>query len=89
MASVNNNNLTVEQKFAKIMLELRILRPFYSAVYEVMEKIESESCKTVGVTTDKMVYNYEFINNCKFDEMVFIMLHEIAHIALMHVARRE
>lgn len=89
MASVDNNNLTVEQKFAKIMLELRILRPFYSAVYEVMEKIESESCETVGVTTDKMVYNYEFINNCKFDEMVFIMLHEIAHIALMHVARRE
>ena len=87
--AIESNSLTVEQKFAKTMLELRILRPFYSAVYEVMEKIESKSCETVGVTTDKMIYNYEFIDKCRFDEMVFIMLHEIAHVALMHVARRE
>lgn len=89
MASVDNNNLTVEQKFAKIMLELRILRPFYSAVYEVMEKYESKAIETIGVSTDKMTYNHDFIDNCEFEDLVFIMLHEIAHIALMHVARRE
>ena len=84
-----NSTLTVEQKFAKIMLHLRMLRPFYSAVYEVIEKRESDLVPTVGVGTNELVYNYEFINKTSFDELIFIMLHEVGHIALQHVARRE
>lgn len=84
-----NANLTVEQKFAKIMLHMRILRPFYSAIYEVIEKKPSNSVETVGVGTNDMVYNYEFIDKTYFDELVFVMLHEVAHLALQHVARRE
>ena len=81
--------MSVDQKFAKAMLNLRSLRPFYSAVYEIIEKRESDIVPTIGVGTNDMAYNYKFVDNTAFDELMFILLHEIGHIALMHVARRE
>lgn len=84
-----DTNITVEQKFAKIMLSLRVLRPFYSAVYEVTEKKKDNTCETIGVGTNDMVYNYDFVDKTPFDELLYIILHEVGHIALMHVARRD
>lgn len=79
--------MTVDQKFAKAMLEIRDLRPFYSSVYEVIDKIETNEVDTMGVTADKLMYNYEFCDKLEFSEFLFVILHEIGHIALMHVAR--
>lgn len=82
-------NLTLEQKFAKVLVNLRTLRPFYSAVYEVMEKAETKSIDTCGVTSNKMFYNSEFLESITYPEMVFIILHEVGHISLGHPVRRE
>lgn len=81
--------LNYEQKLAKVMMELRLVRPFYSALYESMEKVETNSVETMGVTTNKLFYNKDFVEEQKFEDLMFINLHEIAHVALMHVARRE
>lgn len=89
VSTKTNDELDIDEKFAKALLILRTLRPFYSAIYEVMEKQESELVTTMGVTTDKLVYNKEFIQSIPFSEFMFVILHEIAHIALKHVARRE
>lgn len=86
---MSNDKLTVEQKFAKVMLQLRVLRPFYSAVYEVIEKHESGLVPTIGVTTNELLYNKQFCDGVPFNEFIFINLHEIAHIALEHPARCE
>ena len=82
-------NLSVEQKFAKALINLRLIRPFYSAIYEVMEKRKSSIIDTMGVGTNYMLYNYEFVDKTPLDELMFIILHEIGHIGLQHVARRE
>ena len=84
----NGNELQADQKMAKVMLKLRLIRPFYSAIYEAMEKIETD-IDTMAVSTHKMFYNKEFVNKTKFSELLFVNLHEIAHIALMHVARQD
>lgn len=84
-----NDTLSVEQKFAKALLKLRILRPFYSAVYEVMEKSESSLLPTMGVDCNSLKYNRDFVDKTAFEEFLFINLHEIGHVALGHVARRE
>ncbi len=86
--TVADEKLTVEQKFAKILLQLRSLRPFYSAIYEVMPKVKTDSIDTVGVTTNKLYYSKKYIKSRDMDELIFVFLHEICHIALMHVARR-
>lgn len=86
---LNMENLTVEQKFAKAMLCLRKIRPYYSAIYEVMEKKELQGFGTVGVSTDTLYYDPEYVDKIPFNEFLFIILHEVTHIALQHVARRE
>lgn len=89
MEQLSLGGMTVEQKFAKAMLQLRIIRPFYSAVYEVIEKHANNSIPTIGVSTNELVYNEEFVDKTEFSEFIFIILHEVAHIALQHSARRE
>lgn len=86
---MSNDKLNVEQKFAKAMLHLRVLRPFYSAVYEVINKRETNSVPTMGVSTNELVYNKDFCDKIKFSDFMFVVLHEVTHISLCHVARRE
>ena len=83
----NIEGLTLDQKFAKVMLLLKQLRPFYSSVYEVMDKECRDDIPTMGVTADKFLYNQKFAEDLPFDEFVFVVLHEIAHISLMHPTR--
>lgn len=86
-SEVKTDELTVEQKFAKAMLILPDIRPFYSSFYRVIEKIKTDSIETMGVTVDKFYYNEKFCEKLSFGKFMFIILHEIAHIALMHPAR--
>lgn len=79
--------LTLDQKFAKALIVLKWLRPFYSSVYEVMNKISSEEIPTMAVSADKFFYNEEFSEKLPFSEFMFVILHEVAHIALMHAVR--
>lgn len=79
--------MTAEQKLTKVMLKLRGIRHYYSAIYESLIKVPM-GIDTIGVTTDRLLYCPEFIEKTEFEELMFINLHEIAHVALMHVARR-
>lgn len=81
--------LTLEEKFAKAVIRLRNIRPFYAALYEATEKVRKDSVGTVGVTHNKILYNKEYLEKVDFSEFIYIMLHEIAHISLMHVVRME
>ena len=83
----HTDRLTLDQKFAKAMLNLKELRPFYSSVYEVMNKRESNSIDTIGVTGSELWFNSEFCDKLYFPEFMFVILHEIGHIALLHVPR--
>lgn len=84
-----DRELTVDQKFALVLLALRQIRPFYSCAYEVLNKVENNDIDTMGVSTDTLYYNYDFADKTSYEEFLFIILHEICHICLMHVARRE
>lgn len=81
--------MTVEQKFAKILLSLREILPYYSTFYEALPKKEEKTIDTMGVTSDTLYYNYDFVDNRCIDELIFIVLHEIVHIALLHPVRIE
>ena len=82
-------DLDIESKFAKAFHNLSNLRPFYCAVYESMQRVESSAVGTMGVTCKKMMYNKNFVDGLEFEELMFVNLHEICHVALMHVSRRK
>lgn len=86
---MSDTGMNYEQKLARSMIKLRMLRPFYSSLYESMDKKCVSSISTMGVTTNTLYYNKDFIERTPFEELMFINLHEIGHVALMHVYRRE
>ena len=81
------DNIDANKKFIRAFIKLRTIRPFYTAVYECMERIEDNSVPTMGVSVDTLVYNKEFVEKLPFEQFVFVNLHEIAHVCLMHPAR--
>lgn len=89
MSELERKQLNADDKLTKVMIKLRNIRPFYSAIYESLERVESKTCETMGVDTKHMIYNKEFVEKISFEELLFVNLHEIAHVALMHVSRRK
>lgn len=83
------NGITLEQKFAKVLRVIKWVRPFYSSIYEVMNKIETKEIPTMAVDASKFYYNSKFSDEIPFSEFTFVILHEIAHIALFHAIRRK
>lgn len=88
MAFESTQSMDAEQLITKCMLKIRQLRPFYSAIYESIPKIERSDIPTVGVDTNSLYYNKEFVEKQPFEDFLFINLHEIGHLALMHCSRR-
>lgn len=81
------SKLDINQKFAKLLIDLRKVRPFYSAVYECIDKIETETVPTAAVNGKELLYNKEFLDSLDYPEFAFVVLHELGHISLMHVSR--
>jgi predicted metal-dependent peptidase len=81
--------LSVEDKMAKAFKNLYELRPFYASVYQSLKRVEDETVDTMGVTTNTLAYNPKFVNKLTFPQFMFTNMHEIGHVALMHVARRK
>lgn len=81
------DDMTVEQKFTRLILDLRELRPFYSSIFEYLNKVEKNDMPTMAVGVDTLYYNYDFVKSLPYSEFIFIVLHEIGHVALKHVVR--
>lgn len=82
-------NLTVPQKIAKAMIDLRKIFPYYSAIYQVVEKESCDSVDIISVSLHKIYYNEESLHEIPYEEVLFWILHAVAHIALQHVLRKK
>lgn len=83
--------LTADEKFTSVMLKLKNIRPFYSAVYSQLPKYELPNdfyMQTMGVTSNSIMYSDEFVMSTPMPEFVYVNLHEIVHFALLHPSRR-
>lgn len=81
------NELDIYDKMAKAFRHLNTIRPFYSSVYQSLKRVVSNDVDTMGVSEDTLYINEEFVNSITFEQFMFINLHEIAHVALMHPSR--
>lgn len=81
---------TVEQKLSAAVFTLSYLCPFYYAVYRSIDILESSvelGCDTIGVTVSAMYFNPDIIISCTIPEIIWILIHEMSHIAMGHAAR--
>lgn len=84
-------NMTVAHKMARVIIDLRKIRPFYSAVYEIIPKVEvlDNPTITLSVSNTSLFYNPKFIEQICYEDFLFNICHQIAHISLLHVLRRQ
>lgn len=80
---------TVSQKLTKAMLDLKEISPYYSAIFQVMEQESSEEVELISISVDKIYYHPVKIAQLPLGELLFWILHSIAHIALGHLLRRQ
>lgn len=83
------DDMTAEQKITRSIMDLRKIKPFYASMYEVIRREETSSVQTMSVGTDVLLYNEKFVDSLDYPEFIFAVLHELAHIMLMHCCRRE
>lgn len=82
--------MTVEQKMAKNVNIMRAIDPFAYAIYSGLEHVpvlDSRVVPTMGVTDGKMYFSCQFVLETPVPQLLFVMMHEVYHIAMMHIIR--
>ena len=74
-------------KFDDACMPLLISQPFYSQLLLKMEIVETEAIPTACVTPSKLLYNPKFFELLDLDEAIFVIAHEITHLAWQHLPR--
>lgn len=83
-------NKPAQKKMFDAIAGLKMLCPYYWVLFQAIDRqpCDSRVCKTMGVTEDKLVYNLEFVSRCSVPELIFILIHEVDHIAMQHSVRK-
>ena len=85
-----DTGMSVEQKLTIAGMQVGFLRPFYDAIFSMVDKVESgpkQGIDTMGVTLTKMYFNPDYVKEKTLMELIFVLFHEICHLAMKHRAR--
>ena len=67
--------------------KLLVKYPYFSSVLLKVKFVESMSVKTAQTNGKVIMYNPIFMNKLTLDQQLFILAHEICHIAFNHINR--
>lgn len=80
--------LTLIEKLTSAMMSMKTLRPYYYSAITAINRVESYDLKTFGVTLDTLYINPDFALRLGLDSMLFVLMHEVCHLVMMHRSRR-
>lgn len=85
--------MTIGDKIASATIAIKEVKPFYYAALSTMDKFEvapseNESLDTMGVAMNRLYFNSEFVKEITKAELIFVLLHEICHVAMSHESRK-
>ena len=81
----------VMQNISKARLKLLFNQPFFGTLAMQLKLVDATDagwCPTAAVDGRNIYYNREFFKDLDLDELVFVLCHEILHVALDHFGRR-
>ncbi len=79
-------NFNINKVISKAMLSY----PFYSNIMIELKKVETDKIPTAAVTFDGKItlcYNKDFFSRLTLGEQIFILVHELMHVMLLHDQR--
>ena len=70
--------------------EKRMFRdhPFYTCLYAALKKIEDDTVNTMCTDGREIRYNPAFVLTLSIPELLFVLCHEVLHVAFLHQIRR-
>lgn len=82
-------NSTANELIMRATNNLKLLSPYYYVLLSTVTKqpCTDDFCPTMCVSESKMYYNVGFVSSLTVGELTFVLMHEVLHIAMMHVAR--
>ena len=83
-----NTGLTLLEKMTAGMMNIRSTFPYYYTVLTCLNREETLSLETLGVTLDTLYFNPMFVMLCTLEELTFILMHEACHVVMMHHQRQ-
>ena len=79
---------SAQKKMLLAKVNIAKLAPYYSCIYESLEKRAKPGLGTLGVTEDTLYYDLEFPASLTVAELSFVLLHEVCHVVMQHSLRR-
>lgn len=79
---------SAQKKMLLAKVNIAKLAPYYSCIYESLEKRAKPGLGTLGVTEDTLYYDLEFPASLSVAELSFVLLHEVCHVVMQHSIRR-
>ena len=79
---------SAEELLCKTKIQLQDKNPFWAYLIMSMRYIESPACPTLGVDRDaNLYYNPAYVQSLSTELRRSVLVHEILHVILMHLAR--
>ena len=72
-----------------IKSKMLIKYPFFGSVVANVSYKENSNIETAGTDGKTIYYNKEFLDKLNTDDQIFLLAHEVCHIALDHINRSE
>jgi predicted metal-dependent peptidase len=86
---INKNAVT--KKISQARLKLLFSQPFFGTLTMQLPLVDATDagwCKTAAVDGRNIYYNRDFFADLDVEEIVFVLCHEVLHVALDHFGRR-
>jgi len=80
--------MNAETKITKAKVELVIREPFFGVLISRLYLIQNNSIPTAATDGRKIYYNESFIDNLSLDETIGLLAHEVLHVVMLHMIRR-
>lgn len=86
-----SNRDPVAKKISQARIKLLFSQPFFGNLTMHLKLIDATDagwCPTAAVDGRNIYYNREFFSDLEVDEIVFVLCHEVLHVAFDHFGRR-
>jgi predicted metal-dependent peptidase len=82
---------TAEARILRARVKLLLDQPFFGNLLLYLEPVEKKnmSIRTMATDGDHLYFDPDFVMNLPESQLVGVMVHEVGHIALRHLARRQ
>lgn len=79
----------IGKRFEAVRLRLMIKEAFFGLLLSSLEIKEEKAIPSMGTDGTQIVYNPDFVNKLTDPELMFVMMHEIMHVAYLHCANQK